>query len=44
MCIAMNVRDSRTGLIKRPYPEKHLETWIAETLSGFFGPCRALHR
>lgn len=40
----MNVQDSRTGPIKRQYPEQLLETWFAETLSGFFGPCRALHR
>jgi hypothetical protein len=38
MCIAMNVQDSRTGLIKRRYSEQHLETWLAGTLSGFFWP------
>ena len=38
MRIAMKARDSRTDLIKRRYPEEHLETWFAETLSGFLAP------
>jgi hypothetical protein len=38
MCIAMNVRDSLTGFIKRPYPKEHLETWLAETLSRVLAP------
>jgi hypothetical protein len=38
MCIAMKLRDSRTDLIKRRYPEEHLETWFAETLNGFLAP------
>jgi hypothetical protein len=36
----MNIRDRRTGLVERPHPEEHLETWFAETLGEVLAAAR----